>query len=84
MEEDRVELALRRLVRVVLAKLHHKLVNAAFPRTPFLARYLTLPFEQLRRLPIRPSNRLGRKPKRMLLPPILPLLQQSLSRNIHN
>ena len=83
MEQNRRAFAFGWLVREILRELHHQLIDSTLPWRAFLPRNLTLPFEQILTLSISRSDRLGRKPKRMLFPPILPLLHQSLLRDIH-
>lgn len=83
MEQNRSEFAFWRLVGVVFRELHHQLIDSTLPWRAFLPRNLTLPFEQILTLSIGRSYRLGRKTKRMLFPPILTLLHQSLLRDIH-
>ena len=45
MEQHWIEFALRGLVRVVFAELHHQFVNAAFPGRALFAGDLALPLE---------------------------------------
>ena len=81
MEQNWLEFAFRRLVWVVLRELHEHLVNPSLPRRAFLARNFALPFEQVLRLSVSGHRGLCCVSKRMLFPPVLPLLHKPCFRN---
>ena len=83
MKQHRVELALRRLVWIVLRKFHDEFVDSALPRTAFLARNLALPLEQLLSFSVGRGHGLGSESEGVFLAPVLALLHESLSRDIH-
>ena len=79
-EDDRVELALRRLGRVLVSEDHGDLVAPALPRRAGLARDAADPLHHVRR-PVRVFRRAREKPVRVVLAPRFALLAQPPDRD---